>query len=109
MKQILTLMAITIFILGSPSLAQQPQRPAPTDGRGDIIMLKEIKIEVAPELPTVVVTIPRQDPTLKPLTLTSPSERLIKPASSLVRPRLSDVKISRIEEPEKILAKGVGN
>lgn len=35
----------------------------------EVIMIEEIRIRVEPELPTVVISIPRQKPTLQPLQL----------------------------------------
>ena len=72
-------------------------------------MLEDITIEVTPELPTVVVTIPRQKPRIEPVTLQSPVERMLKEAPEDVKPKLSDMKISKVEKPEKMLAKERSN
>jgi len=78
-------------------------QPAPAGG--EVLMLEEIRIQVAPELPTVVVSIPRQKPEISSVALKKDSEDLITAGNAEVKPRLADLQVNRIEEPEKILAK----
>ncbi len=82
-----------------------PEEETITEDTGGVLMLEAIRIEVAPELPTVVVTIPRQEPHIEPVTLQSPIDRMLEEAPEDVKPNLSDLKISKVEKPEKMLAK----
>ncbi len=72
---------------------------------GEVLMLEEIRIEVAPELPTIVVTIPRQRPDISPVVLQKKPEDLITVNTTSIKPRLSDLVITKLEEPQKMLAK----
>jgi len=93
---------IFLFLaLVSTSLAQGSSNE-PT---GDVLMLEEIRIEVAPELPTVVVTIPRQSPLIEPITLQKDPEDLIRDDGLAIKPKLDLLPINQLEEPEKMLAK----
>lgn len=83
-----------------PAIAQQGAASS-----GDVLMLEEIRIEVAPELPTVVVTIPRQKPVISSVVLKKDPEELIRANPGAVKPRLSDLVVNKIEEPQKMLAK----
>jgi len=72
--------------------------------RGEVLMLEEIIIQVAPELPTVVVTIPRQQPALKKITIQSPLSRMIESKTKSIKPDLSKTKVSKVKDSEKMLA-----
>ncbi len=89
------------MLTGQFAFGQQKQN----DAGGDVLMLEEIRIEVAPELPTIVVTIPRQKPDIEPVLLTKNLEDLIRQNPNSIKPRLSDLVVNRIEEPQKMLAK----
>ena len=71
---------------------------------GEVMTLEEIVIEVAPELPTVVVTIKRQEPEFKRFGLNDPLKRLIEVERELVKPDLTKMKASKIKDHEKLLA-----
>ena len=75
------------------------------DSGDEVIMLEEIVIQVAPELPTLVVTIPRQVPEVKPITIQSPLERMSVGNIEAIKPDLKEMNVSKIEQPEKMLAK----
>ena len=92
---------LTLAIISSNAFGQQNQ----DRGGGEVLMLEEIRIEVAPELPTIVVTIPRQKPEIAPVILQKNAGDLIRQNPTSIKPRLSDLVINRIEEPEKMLAK----
>lgn len=70
----------------------------------NIVMLEEILIQVSPELPTVVVTIPRQKPEIKPVSIQNPIERMVSKEKEVIIPDLTKMKVSKVEEPEKMLA-----
>lgn len=92
---------LTLVLVSAPAFGQQNQ----DRGGGEVLMLEEIRIEVAPELPTIVVTIPRQKPEIAPVILQKNAGDLIRQNPTSIKPRLSDLVINRIEEPEKMLAK----
>ncbi len=71
---------------------------------GEVLMLEEIIIQVAPELPTVVVTIERQEPEIAPATIQSPLERMIGIDKELVKPDLTELKPALISDSEQMLA-----
>ena len=72
---------------------------------GGVLMLQEILIEVAPELPTVVVTIQRQKPEIEKVAIKSPLKRMQLEETTLIRPDLSKMKPTKIKEPKKMLAR----
>jgi hypothetical protein len=98
----LSIVASLLFLLNAPALAQ---RAAAANQGGDVLMLEEIRIQVAPELPTVVVTIPRQRPAIQAVALKESANEAIAGNPIDIKPRLSDLRLNRIEEPQKILAK----
>lgn len=73
-----------------------------TDDRG-VLMLQEILIEVAPELPTVVVTIQRQKPEIERVSIQSPLKRMQLEETTLIRPDLRKMKPTKVKEPKKML------
>lgn len=93
-------LVLIFFVIGYAQTASEP-----TGGTGEVMMIEEIHIQVAPELPTVVVAIPRQKPMIQPVSLQSPLKRMIYTSAKSIKPKLSDVKISKVEKPEKMLAK----
>jgi len=93
-----------LFILGLISLSPLFAQDEGDDG-GEVIMLEEIIIQVAPELPTLVVSIPRQVPEVKPLTIQSPTDRMSKSNKEAIKPNLGEMNVSKIEQPKKMLAK----
>lgn len=102
MKKLTVVLLLFIISYGCPvASAQQENIDA-----GDVIMVEqEILIQVAPELPTVIIAIPRQKPDIEPVTIQNPLERMIKPEFDQIKPDLSSMKVSKIEEHEKMLAK----
>ena len=88
----------------APAAKAQPAASSDT-APGGVLMLEEIRIEVSPELPTVVVTIPREKPEITSVVLKKDAEDLIHAGSVQVKPRLADLQINQLEEPEKVLAK----
>lgn len=100
MKSKILILTLLLFMGASVSYGQRG-----ADTGGEVLMLEEIRIEVAPELPTVVVTIARQKPEITPVVLTKNPEELIKSNPTAIKPRLSDLVLNRIEEPQKMLAK----
>ncbi|MFH0765447.1 MAG: hypothetical protein V2A61_03400 [Calditrichota bacterium] len=101
--------AILILTLGlaAASWSQQP-RPETPKGNDDLIMLQEITIQVQPEQPTVIVTIPRQNPDIKPVGIQSPLTRMVAPPDQRIKPDLNNLKVKPIEESQNILAKDAG-
>jgi len=103
--------SMAILLAAAPLLAQTPARPARQPARdeapaaGQVLMLEEIRIQVAPELPTVVVSIPRQRPVIKSVGLAKDAGDLITAGNAQVKPRLADLQVKTIDEPQKILAK----
>ncbi|MBM3325887.1 MAG: hypothetical protein FJY65_02730 [Calditrichaeota bacterium] len=93
--------ALAILVLSPANYAQRPAR----GGEEEVLMLEEIRIEVTPELPTVVVTIPRQKPDIKSVTLEKNVETLLTAGAAKVKPRLTDMTVSKVEDLQKILAK----
>ena len=75
------------------------------DSGDEVIMLEEIVIQVAPELPTLVVTIPRLVPEVKPITIQSPIGRMSEGDIEAIKPDLKEMNVTKIEQPEKMLAK----
>lgn len=112
-KYIKPVICILLFplVLFAQTNAQptEPEEERETETTEGVLMLDDMLIEVAPEIPTVVVAIPRQKPRIEPVTLQSPVERMLKEAPEDVKPKLSDMKISKVEKPEKMLAKERNN
>ena len=75
------------------------------DEGDEVILLEEIRIQVAPELPTLVVTIPRQTPEVTPIIIQSPLNRMSKSNIESIKPNLEEMNVSKIEQPQKMLAK----
>jgi len=75
------------------------------DDGDEVIMLEEIIIQVAPELPTLVVTIPRQTPEVNSVTIQSPIGRMSIVDVESIKPNLEEMNVSKIEQPSKMLAK----
>ncbi len=77
------------------------------DGYGSdgVLMLKEIEIKVDPELPTLVITIPRQSPVMANVEIKSPLGRLIEPDNSRIKPNLSEMLATPVKDSEKMLAR----
>lgn len=96
-----------VFAQGVPKPPESKAEPEPAPG--EVLMLEEIRIEVAPEEPTVVVMIPRQKPHIDPVTLQIPVERLVFGGIKHRKPKLAQMKISKIENAEKMLAKQRGD
>jgi len=97
-----------LLLSAAPSLAQAQAAKSPARDdtpAGQVLMLEEIRIQVAPELPTVIVSIPRQRPIIRSVSLSKDANDLITAGNVQVKPRLADLQINRIDEPEKILAK----
>ncbi len=92
---------LLLFAATTPSFGQQGRGST----SGDVLMLEEIRIEVAPELPTIVVTIPRQRPEISSVFLKKNPEEMIQVNTVAIKPRLSDMVVNKIEEPQKMLAK----
>jgi len=82
-----------------------PQATTKDDTGGQVLMLEEIRIEVAPELPTVIISIPRQKPEINSVSLVKSANDLITAGSFTVKPRLADLRLSQLEDTEKMLAK----
>ena len=103
---LLKLIEITfcLVIISLPVAWAQAPADQPVD-RGKVIVLEEVKIEVEPETPTVIVTIPRQKPNIQSVKLQSPIKQMIYTSTLKVKPRLADMKISKVDKHEKMLAK----
>ncbi|MCF7810178.1 hypothetical protein K9N50_04225 [bacterium] len=71
----------------------------------DLVMLEEIRITVEPEMPNVFVTIPRQNPTINVGELKRPEESKLFGEPLAVKPKLSDIEVSKVEKAKKMLAK----
>ncbi len=104
MKKTTFISIFTTFLLFFLTSFIYAQRPTQSGGE-EIIMLEEIRIEVTPELPTVVVTIPRQKPEVKSTTLQKDIESLLTVGTNKVKPRLTDMTVSKVEDLQKILTK----
>ena len=99
MKQLFILIILGLLPL-SPLFGQDEG-----DDGGEVIMLEEIIIQVAPELPTLVVSIPRQVPEVKQITIQSPINRMSKSNIESIKPNLGEMNVSKIEQSKKMLAK----
>jgi len=104
MQKLMIASLLILTVVAVDAVAQQRN----DNTGGEVLMLEEIRIEVAPELPTIVVTIPRQKPDIEPVILRKNPEDLVRQNPSEIKPRLSNMVINRIEEPEKMLAKDRG-
>jgi len=103
---VLLLLAATPLTLHAQAANPQTRQSARDEASsGQVLMLEEIRIQVAPELPTVVVSIPRQKPVIRSVSLSKDANDLITAGNVQVKPRLADLQVNRIDEPEKILAK----
>ncbi len=97
---------ISLFaVSGYSQETDQADQPATYETKNGVLMLEEILIQVSPELPTVVVTIPRQKPEIAPVSIQSPRERMISSENEQIKPDLTKTKVSKIKEPEKMLAR----
>ncbi|MBT3231960.1 MAG: hypothetical protein HN356_04030 [Calditrichaeota bacterium] len=102
---------ILVLCLGITSLSFSQENEGQAENQedavneGGVLMLQEILIEVAPELPTVVVTIQRQKPEIEKVAIKSPLKRMQLEESTLIRPDLSKMKPTKIKEPKKMLAR----
>jgi hypothetical protein len=96
---------------GQARAARQPRAASATPSAqqepipGQVLMLEEIHIAISPELPTVVVSIPRQKPEINSVILMKDPEDLIMSGTAQVKPRLTDLQVNQIEDPQKLLAK----
>jgi len=89
-----------LLFFNLPVMAQQ--QPA----RGEeVIMLEEITIKVEPELPTVMVTISRQDPVIQTGELKRPGGKVLLDDMGALKPLQKEATVQRIEDPNKLLAK----
>ncbi len=70
-----------------------------------IVMLEEIRITVEPEMPNVFVTIPRQNPVIEVGELKRPDDSKLFGEDLAVKPKLTDIEVSKVEKAKKILAK----
>ncbi len=95
---------IVLLLLTVPIMAQDPASEDDLFDDG-VIELEEIRIEVEAELPTVVITLVRQEPTIPEEKLQPPVKSMINGVVTPVKPKISDVEITPIEKPGKILAK----
>ncbi|NQU04998.1 MAG: hypothetical protein HQ568_02815 [Calditrichaeota bacterium] len=70
-----------------------------------VVMLDEIRITVEPEMPNVFVTIPRQNPVIEVGELKRPEDSKLFSEAIVVKPKLTDLEVSKLEKVRKILAK----
>lgn len=70
-----------------------------------VVMLEEITITVDPEMPNVLVTIPRENPIIEVGELKRPRESQFFDEPVDVKPKLVDIEINEVEKPQKMLAK----
>lgn len=68
-------------------------------------MLEEITIKVEPELPTVTMTIPRQEPEVRMDGLSRPLENFLTEGTQQAKPRRDEFNLMKIDDPKKLLAK----
>lgn len=89
-----------------PAVTEAKPIPKPASvGSDDVVMAtQEITISVPTELPTVIVTIPRQKPEITSVILKKDAEDLITAGNREVRPKLVDLQVNQVEQPEKMLA-----
>lgn len=91
---------VAVLLLILPALLWGQERP------GEVVMVeKEIVIKVEPELPTVMAAISREAPVIRTGELRRPDEQAVLEGVKAVKPGLSEVEVSRVENPQKILAK----
>lgn len=86
---------------------QEPETNQPQENAdaGEVLMLEEIRIEVAPELPTVVVTIQRQKPDIERITIQNPLNRMLRTEIEMIKPDLCQMKVSELKDSKKMLAR----
>ncbi|MDP8240326.1 MAG: hypothetical protein P9X24_14650 [Candidatus Hatepunaea meridiana] len=100
---LLTIIALLVILL---TVLLTDRAFAQDDGGGDYIEIEEvIRIQVDPEMPNVLTTIPRQEPKITVGQLKRPENSKIVNSPISIKPRLTDIKISKIEKPKKMLAK----
>src|SRR3989304_4140310 len=98
-------MARVLLIVAASSLALLAgSNPAAAPG-GEVVMLEEITIKLEAELPTVMVTIGRQEPEVRSSELERPLENLLVEGATVVRPKAAEFEINKIENPKKMIAK----
>ena len=101
--KILVALALAALLIPPGALAQAADDEVNDDG---VLMLEEILIEVAPELPTVLVTITRQKPTIeREITIKDPLKRLMQVKKSQLKPDLTKMKVTEIKDAKRILAR----
>lgn len=94
------------FSKGYSQEAEEPQQTdqqQPADDTGEVLMLEEIRIEVAPELPTVVVTIQRQKPDIERITIQNPLNRMRRTEIGLIKPDLSKMEPTDLRDTNLML------
>ena len=80
--------------------------PEPSGCQDDgVVMLEEIRITVEPEMPNVFITIPRQNPVIEVGELKRPDDSKLFGEALVVKPKLTDIEVSKVEKARKILAK----
>jgi hypothetical protein len=94
----------TIGLLAAMTLPVWAQGTA-SKGGSEVVMLDEIVIRVEAELPTVMVTISRQSPEMQSGELMRPADAVLLDYNSTAKPLPATFKVSRIEDPQKLLAK----
>ncbi len=100
------LLAVTTLLMLTPGEALPQAEEATAEfPTGGIVDIGEIEIRVEPELPTVLVTIPREAPDVKVGLLERPVESMIYGATAAVKPRLGEIAVKKVEKPQKMLAK----
>lgn len=97
MQKNIIMLLLSVGLLGSLSVVKAQQN----DG---MIVIEEILIKVEPELPTVIVTIPRQDPNVKPIALSGPYSRMVNQSTSTSPVELKSTDVAKVVEPSKIVA-----
>ena len=94
-RLIILLVLIAFSFLSSTAFSQDD----------DFVSIGEIRITVEPEMPNVFVTIPRQNPTINVGELKRPEESKLFGEALAVKPKLSDIEVSKVEKAKKMLAK----
>lgn len=92
-----------LLMLVSPVLGQTEDFEEGDIIGGDGGIVVEITVEV--EKPTVIVTPIRQQPIIEEGILQTPIEAMINEDIRFLKPTPSDVKVLKIEKPQKMLAK----
>lgn len=94
-KYLFVLITLVVLLVPMASEAQDDE----------ILMLEEIVIQVAPELPTVIVTIERQEPEFDQATLRSPLERMVSLDEQSIKPDLGDMIAFTVKDSDLMLAR----